>query len=87
MFATNSNSNPFIAAVLDQRDEGEFNYWADVDVEREVKARLEDSALMNDFDVSRVKCVRGDVIAQSTRTAQAMQGDPRSILAENEGWR
>ena len=81
------NSKPIVIVVLVQRDEGEFNYWADSDVEREVKIRLEDSALMNDFDVSHVKYVRGEVAAQSTRSAQAVQGTPRSILAENEGWR
>ena len=81
------NSKPIVIVVLVQRDEGEFNYWADSDVEREVKIRLEDSALMNDFDVSHVKYVRGEVAPQSTRSAQAVQGTPRSILAENEGWR
>lgn len=88
LFVTHSkNAKPIIIVVLVQRDEGEFNYWADNDVEREVKIRLEDSALTNDFDVSHVKYVRGEVAAQSTQSAQAMQGTPRNILAENEGWR
>jgi len=88
LFVTHSkDAKPIIIVVLVQRDEGEFNYWADVDVEREVKVRLEDSALMNDFDVSHVKYVRDEGAVQSTRSAQAMQGTPRSILAENEGWR
>jgi len=78
------NSKPIVIVVLVQRDEGEFNYWADSDVEREVKIRLEDSSLMNDFDVSHVKYVRGKVAVQSTRSAQAVQSTPRSILAENE---
>lgn len=81
------NAKPIIVVVLVQRDEGEFNYWADVDVEREVKIRLEDSALMNDFDVSHVKYVRDEVPVQSARSAETMQGTPRSILAEREGWR
>lgn len=88
MIVTDSkDSKPVIFVVLVQRDEGEFNYWADDDVEREVKVRLEDSALMKDFEVCHVKYVPGDVTAAASQPMRAARGAARSILAGNEGWR
>jgi len=88
MIVTDSkNTKPFIFVVLVQRDEGEFNYWADGDVEREVKIRLEDSTLANDFEVFHVKYVPGDVTAAASQPMRAARGAARSILAGNEGWR
>jgi len=55
-----SSQKPVVVVVLIQRDNSEFNYWGDSEIEREVKLRMEESAVTNSFDVAHVKYLPGD---------------------------
>ncbi len=50
-----SSQKPVVVVVLIQRDNSEFNYWGDSEIEREVKLRMEESAVTNSFEVAHVK--------------------------------
>ncbi|MBO3803827.1 MAG: hypothetical protein JTT11_08190 [Candidatus Brockarchaeota archaeon] len=55
-----SSQKPVVVVVLVQRDGSEFSYWGEGEIEREVKLRMEESAVTNSFDVAHVKYLPGD---------------------------